>query len=144
MSDDTTTGTSGSQVPINTTSVTETIGRPPRKLYFFLQAFVLAATVGVCWIHRGMQDSVDSMEMKDISQITKLVFRLGHLLTNPLGMACAIFVVVGLGLLAIKGALDGILKFLIWLNVLWLLAFVVYSTANIWMPLLKARKELGG
>ena len=68
---------------------------------------------------------------------------MGTLLSTPVGLACAVFIVVGLGLLAIRGALDGFLKLLIWLNVLWLLGFLVFSTMGIWMPLIKAKQAAG-
>jgi hypothetical protein len=83
------------------------------------------------------------MDVKDLSQLTTLALAVGQFLTTPVGMACAIFIVVGLGLLAIRGAIDGFLKLLIWLNVLWLLGFVIVSTMGIWMPLLKAKQASG-
>ena len=52
MSDDTTTsGTSitGGQDPVYTTSLTSTIGRPPRKTYFAVQLIGLLATMNAAW-----------------------------------------------------------------------------------------------
>jgi hypothetical protein len=144
MSDETTsTSITGGQDPVYTTSLTRTIGRPPRKLYFFLQFFALVLTVGACWISKRYHEQVETMDVKDLTQFTNLAIAVGKLLTTPTGMACAIFIVIGLGLLAIRGAIDGFLKLLIWLNVLWLLGFIVVHTMGIWMPLLKAKQAAG-
>lgn len=142
MADDTTTSVTGGQDPIYTTAVTSTIGRPPRRMYFTIQMIALAATLGVCWISRTYVRGYGQADIKDFSRITTLLMRLGELLMTPIGFACAVFIVVGLGLLAIKGVIDGFLKFLIWANVLWLIAFLAFSTMSIWMPLLQARKNL--
>ena len=145
MSDDTTTsGTSitGGQDPVYTTSLTSTIGRPPRKTYFAVQLIGLLATMGAFWISRSFGKDIEHANLKDDSRLTALLLRIGELLTTPMGMACAIFVVLGLGLLAIRGAIDGILKFLIWANVLWLLAFIAYNTMAIWMPLIQAKRAV--
>jgi hypothetical protein len=144
MGDETTsTSITGGQDPVYTESLTKTLGRPPRKLYFFLQFFALILTIGLCLAHKRYHDQFESMDVKDLSQLTSLAIAVGQLLTTPVGMACAIFIVVGLGLLAIRGAIDGFLKLLIWLNVLWLLGFVIVSTMGIWMPLLKAKQASG-
>jgi hypothetical protein len=145
MSEDT--GTSitspSGQDPVYTTSVTATIGRPPRQLYFLIQVMALVVTIGVCWVSRNFHAKFEEMEIKDLSSVTTLAVAIGKLLTTPVGLAVAIFIVVGLGLLAVRGALDGFLKFLIWLNVLWLIGFLVLSTMGIWMPILKAKQALG-
>jgi hypothetical protein len=143
MGDETTsTSITGGQDPVYTTSLTKTIGRPPRKLYFVLQLSALALTIGLCWLHRHHQH-VEAMEFKDFSQLTGVAVAVGRLLMTPVGLACAVFIVVGLGLLAIRGVLDGFLKFLIWLNVLWLLVFLVVSTMEFWLPLLKSKTPAG-
>ena len=143
MGDETTsTSITGGQDPVYTTSLTKTIGRPPRKLYFVLQLFALALTIGLCWLHRHHQH-VESMEFKDFSQLTGVAMAVGRLLMTPVGLACAVFIVVGLGLLAIRGALDGLLKLLIWLNVLWLVVFLIVSTMEFWMPLFKSKAPAG-
>lgn len=144
MGDETTsTSITGGQEPVYTTSLTKTVGRPPRKLYFVLQLFALGLTLGLCWLSRRYHDRLDSMELRDLSQVTALAVTVGKMLMTPIGLACAVFIVVGLGLLAIRGALDGILKLLIWLNVLWLLVFLVVSTMGFWMPILKAKQAAG-
>lgn len=143
MNDDTGTSITSGQDPVYTTSITSTIGRPPRKKYFWIQVCALAVTLGLCMISRHFRAPVEQAEIKDLTRLTTLMMRVGELLTTPIGFACAVAVVLGLGLLAIKGALDGILKLLIWLNVLWLLAFVAFQTMGIWLPLLKARQTLG-
>ncbi len=132
MGDETTsTSITGGQDPVYTESLTRTLGRPPRKLYFFLQCFALILTLGICWVSRKYHDQFEAMDVKDLSELTALAIAVGKLLMTPVGMACAIFIVVGLGLLAIRGAIDGFLKLLIWLNVLWLLGFLVVSTMGI-------------
>lgn len=144
MGDETTsTSITGGQDPVYTETLTRTLGRPPRKLYFFMQFFALILTVGLCWAHRHFHDQIESMDVKDLTDVTALALSVGKLLMTPVGLACAIFIVVGLGLLAIRGAIDGFLKLLIWLNVLWLVGFVVVSTMGIWMPLLKAKQASG-
>jgi hypothetical protein len=143
MSDDTTTSNSsitGGPDPIYTTSVTSTIGRPPRKTYFAVQLIGLLATMGVFLISRTFGREIEHANLKDDSRLTALLLRVGELLTTPMGMACAIFIVLGLGLLAIRGAIDGILKFLIWANVLWLLVFIAYNTMAIWLPLIQSKQ----
>ena len=146
MSDVTTTsGTSitGGHDPVYTTSLTSTIGRPPRKTYFTVQLIGLLATLGAFWISRSFGKEIEHANLKDDSRLTALLLRVGELLTTPMGMACAIFIVLGLGLLAIRGAIDGILKFLIWANVLWLLVFIAYNTMAIWLPVIQAKRGVG-
>ena len=143
MSDDTTTGNTsitGGHDPVYTTSLTSTIGRPPRKTYFAVQLIGLIVTMGVFLISRSFGKEIDHANLKDDSRLTALLLRVGELLATPMGMACAIFIVLGLGLLAIRGAIDGILKFLIWANVLWLLVFIAYNTMAIWLPILQAKR----
>ena len=143
MSDETSTSISGSQDPVYTTAVTSTIGRPPRRTYFMIQLIAAIGTLGACWISRHFTRQVGEADVKDFAALTTLMTRVGELLTTPIGLACAIFIVLGLGLLAIRGALDGILKFLIWANVIWLLCFLAYHTMAIWMPLLRAKQAAG-
>jgi hypothetical protein len=143
MSDETSTSISGGQDPVYTTSLTSTIGRPPRRTYFVIQLIAAIATLGACWISRHFARQVDQADVKDFATLTTLLMRIGELLMTPVGLACAIFVVLGLGLLAIRGAIDGILKFLIWANVLWLLCFLAYHTMAIWLPLIKAKQASG-
>src|SRR6185295_14710396 len=114
MSDDT--GTSitnpSGQEPVYTTSLTSTIGRPPRKTYFWIQTFAVVLTMGLCVASRSFKERFESAEMKDYTRVTSMMMRVGELLATPIGFGCAVSIVVGLGLLAIRGALDGILKFL--------------------------------
>src|SRR3979411_789154 len=144
MSDDTSTSFTSGQDPVYTTSLTSTIGRPPRKIYFWVQLAVVVVTMVLCVLSRSYKEHFEQAEMKDLSRLTTVMMRVGELLTTPIGFGCAISIVLGLGLLAIKGVLDGILKVLIWLNVLWRLGFVAFHTMGIWMPLLKAKRTLGG
>jgi uncharacterized membrane protein YhaH (DUF805 family) len=143
MNEDTGTSITSGQDPVYTTSLTSTIGRPPRKVYFWVQLSVVVATMGLCVLSRNFKDHFEHSEIKDLSIVTTLMMRVGELLTTPIGFGCAISIVLGLGLLAIKGAIDGLLKLLIWLNVLWLIAFVGFHTMGIWLPLLKARQAAG-
>jgi len=143
MSDETSTSVTGGFDPVTTESYTSTIGRPPRKTYFVIQLIAAMATLAACWISRHFTEGAGQADVKDFTTLTTLMMRVGELLTTPIGMACAIFIVLGLGLLAIRGAIDGILKFLIWANVLWLLCFLAYNTMATWMPLLKARQAAG-
>ncbi len=143
MSDETSTSVTGGFDPVTTESFTKTIGRPPRRTYFIIQLIAAIATLGACWISRHFAHEVDQADIKDFTTLTTLMIRVGELLTTPIGLACAIFIVLGLGLLAIRGAIDGILKFLIWANVLWLLCFLAYHTMAIWLPLIKAKQAAG-
>src|SRR5689334_19075716 len=120
MSDETSTSITGGQDPVYTTSLTSTIGRPPRKKYFAIQLIGFLGTLGVYFISRGLVGTADKAEF-DHPRLTTLIMKMGELLTTPIGLACGICIVIGLGLLAIRGAIDGILKFLIWVNVLWLI-----------------------
>lgn len=144
MADDTSTSfnssSTGGHDPFVTESYTSTIGRPPRKTYFAIQMIGLVATLGVFWISRTMGAEIDKANLDDAA-LTALMLRVGELLTTPIGLACAIFIVLGLGLLAIRGAIDGILKFLIWANVLWLICFIAYNTMAIWLPLFKGKPD---
>jgi hypothetical protein len=142
MGEDTGTSITGGQDPVYTTSLTSTIGRPPRRTYFAVQMVGLIATLGVFFISKSFSNEIEHANL-DNPRVVALMMQVGSLLTTPVGMACAIFIVLGLGLLAIRGAIDGILKFLIWANVLWLLAFLAYNTMAIWMPLLKAKQAAG-
>jgi hypothetical protein len=143
MSDETSTSITGGQDPVYTTSLTATIGRPPRRTYFTIQLIAAIATLGGCWISHHYTKEVGAADIKDFTTLTTLMMRVGELLTTPIGLACAIFIVLGLGLLAIRGAIDGILKFLIWANVIWLLCFLAYHTMAIWLPLLRAKQAAG-
>src|SRR5262245_54045436 len=122
--DDTGTSFTRSQDPIVTTSVTSTIGRPPRRVYFWIQLFVVIATMSLCVLGKHYQSDVERADLKEWKRVTTLMMRVGEMLTTPIGFGCAVSIVIGLGLLAVRGMLDGILKFLIWLNVLWLIGFV--------------------
>ena len=152
MSDDSTTrrnddsGTSvtKSQDPVLTTSLTSTIGRPPRKVYFWIQLFAVVATMGLCVLGNQFQGHIGQADIKDLSRLTTLMMRVGEMLTTPIGFGCAVSIVIGLGLLAVRGMLDGILKFLIWLNVLWLIAFIAFHTMGIWLPLIRGAKASSG
>jgi hypothetical protein len=143
MSDETSTSITGGQDPVYTTSLTSTIGRPPRRTYFLIQLIAAIATLGAFWISRHFAQQVGEADVKDYTTLTTLMMRVGELLMTPIGLACAIFIVLGLGLLAIRGAIDGILKFLIWANVIWLLCFLAYHTMAIWLPLIKAKQAAG-
>lgn len=143
MADDTTTSITGGQDPVYTESLTRTLGRPPRRLYFYFQLTAFVLTIGMCWVSNRYHDQIEKMESSDLKRFAAVAAKVGSLLTTPVGLACAIFVVVGLGLLAVRGVLDGFLKLLIWLNVLWLLGFVVFSTMGIWLPILRARQAAG-
>ena len=143
MSDDTTTSVTGGQEAIYTTAVTSTIGRPPRKVYFWIQVIAVAVTLGLCWLSRSYKERMGQADLKDLTQVTTLLMRVGELLTTPIGMACALSIVLGLGLLAVKGVLDSVLKLLIWLNVLWLIVFVGFHTMSIWMPFFRSQQALG-
>ena len=151
MSDDSTTrrnedsGTSitNSQDPVLTTSVTSTIGRPPRRVYFWVQLTAVVATMGLCMLSRHYQSEVERADVKELKRLTTLMMRVGEMLTTPVGFGCAVSIVIGLGLLAVKGVLDGILKILIWLNVLWLIAFILFHTMGIWLPLIRGKPTPG-
>lgn len=152
MSDDSTTrrnddsGTSISKDhdPVLTTSLTSTIGRPPRKVYFWIQLIAVVTTMGLCVLGKHYQSDVERADIKEYKRLTTLMMRVGEMLTTPIGFGCAVSVVIGLGLLAVRGVLDGILKVLIWLNVLWLIAFVLFHTMGIWLPLIRGGKAAAG
>ena len=124
-----------------TRGVTSTIGRPPRKTYFVVQMIAFAATIGACLVSRHFEVAFRQIPMKDLPLPSDWLFKVGEFFSQPMGIALAAFVVLGLGLLALKGAIDGFLKLLIWLNVLWILAFVAIHTAGIWLPLLKGQPQ---
>jgi hypothetical protein len=129
--------------PVVTTSVTATIGRPPRKVYFWIQLIAVVATVGLCLLSRHFKTQVEQADIKDLTRLTTLMMKVGELLTTPIGFSCAVSIVLGLGLLAVKGVLDGILKLLIWLNVLWLIVFIAFHTMAIWLPLIRGKSPSG-
>ena len=129
--------------PVVTTSLTSTIGRPPRKVYFWIQFFAVVATMSLCLIGKHFRSDVERADFKEFKRVTTLMMRVGELLTTPVGFGCAVSVVIGLGLLAVRGVLDGILKVLIWLNVLWLIAFVLFHTMGIWLPLIRGKTPAG-
>jgi len=120
-----------------TETVTSTIGRPPRRTYFIVQLVVFAVTIGLCLINQHLEGAFRKLPMQDLPLPSDWLFKVGKFFSQPLGIAFAAFIVLGLGLLALKGVIDGFLKLLIWLNVLWILAFVAFHTMGIWMPLLK-------
>src|SRR5438046_1522913 len=107
MSDETSTSVTRGLDPVTTGSYTSTIGRPPRKTYFAIQMIGFIATLGVYFISRGMGSEVDKADFEN-PRLATLVMKMGELLATSIGLACGIFIVLGLGLLAIRGAIDGI------------------------------------
>jgi hypothetical protein len=142
MSDESSTSVTGGYDPVTTESFTKTIGRPPRKTYFTIQVLGFLVTLGVYFISRSLSSEIDKADFEN-ARWTTLIMKVGELLTTPIGLACAICIVIGLGLLAVRGAIDGILKFLIWANVLWLICYIAYHTMAIWLPLIKAKQAAG-
>jgi tellurite resistance protein TehA-like permease len=126
-----------------TSKVTSTIGRPPRKIYFIVQLVAFALTIGVCLLSVHMETTYRQLPLKDLPINSDWLFTLGKFFSKPLGIAIAAFIVVGLGLLALKGVIDGFLKVLIWVNVLWILVFIAVHTMGIWMPLLRGSPAAG-
>ncbi|HXX92745.1 MAG TPA: hypothetical protein VEN81_03875 [Planctomycetota bacterium] len=120
-----------------TTAVTSTIGRPPRRTYFVVQMIAFAATVAICLVSRHFEAAFRKLPMADLPLPSDWLFKVGSFFSQPLGIALAAFLVLGLGLLALKGAIDGLLKLLIWLNVLWILVFIAIHTAGVWLPLIR-------
>ena len=127
-----------------TGTVTSTIGRPPRRTYFVVQLIVFAVTIGVCVLNQKLEGAFRKIPMEDLPLPSDWLFKVGRFFSQPVGIALAAFIVLGLGLLALKGVIDGILKVLIWLNVLWILAFVAYQTMGVWLPLLKGHSGAPG
>ena len=125
--------------PVVTTSLTSTIGRPPRRVYFWIQLFVVIATMSLCVLGKHYQSDVERADLKEWKRVASLMMRVGEMLTTPIGFGCAVSIVIGLGLLAVRGVLDGILKVLIWLNVLWLICFILFHTMAIWLPLIRGK-----
>ncbi len=120
--------------PVTTTSVTATIGRPPRKFYFIVQAAAFLATLGVALAAEECEALFGKMNVP-LPVSSELLVSLGRFLRNPVGLSCIAAMVLGLGLLAFKGVLDGILKALIWFNVLWIVGVAaVYLLGGI-LPL---------
>ncbi len=127
-----------------TSAVTSTIGRPPRKTYFVLQVFAFAITVVACVVSARFESTFRRLPMKDLPLPADWIFTVGKFFSQPIGIAVAAFIVLGLGLLALKGVIDGFLKVLIWLNVLWILVFIAVQTMGIWMPLVRGQGAEGG
>src|SRR5258708_39198333 len=104
MGDETTsTSISGEQDPVYTESLTKTLGRPPRKLYFFLQFFALVLTIGICFVSQKYKDHFATMEVRHLSQFTSMAMAVRQLRITPVRVACAGRVGPRPGLLAIRG-----------------------------------------
>ena len=127
-----------------TTAVTSTIGRPPRRTYFVVQMLAFAATVAVCLVSQHFETAFRKLPMADLPLPSDWLFKVGSFFSQPMGIALAAFIVLALGLLALKGAIDGLLKLLIWLNVLWILVFIAIHTAGIWLPLIRGHPPAPG
>lgn len=127
-----------------TSAVTSTIGRPPRKTYFVVQLVAFAATVAICIVSSHFEGAFRQLALKDLPIPADWLFTLGRFFRQPLGIAVVAFVVVALGLLALKGVIDGFLKILIWLNVLWIVVFVAVHTMGIWLPLVRGPQPGAG
>jgi hypothetical protein len=112
--------------PVTTTSVTATIGRPPRKFYFILQMTAFAVTVGLAFAMTRSEGLLEGKELQNVPVpvSTEILLQIGAFLKQPLGFSCGVALCLGLGLIAVKGAIDGFLKFLIWINVLWIIGVV--------------------
>jgi hypothetical protein len=128
--------------PVTTTSVTATIGRPPRKLYFMLQVVAFALTLAVAFLAERYERDFAEMEMT-MPWVSTILVALGKFLRQPLGLSCVAALILGLGLLAFKGAMDGILKAMIWLNVLWIVGVAgIYFLGGV-LPIQQFRERLG-
>jgi hypothetical protein len=127
-----------------TTAVTSTIGRPPRRTYFVVQMLAFAATVAVCLVSQHFEAAFRKLPMGDLPLPSDWLFKVGSFFSQPMGIALAAFIVLALGLLALKGVIDGFLKLLIWLNVLWILVFIAVHTAGIWLPLIRGHPAVPG
>jgi hypothetical protein len=106
---------------VTTTSVTATLGRPPRKFYFWIQVLAFGLTVAVAFLAGRVEEEALRTNLQ-LPVSSEVLVKLGRVLREPLGLSCVAAIILGLGLLALKGVLDGILKALIWLNVLWIVA----------------------
>ena len=122
-----------------TREFTSTIGRPPRRTYFVVQMIAFSLTVVVCLVSAHFEGAFRQLPMRDLPLPSDWLFKVGQFFSQPMGIALAAFIVLGLGLLALKGVIDSFLKLLIWLNVLWILAFIAIHTVGIWLPLLKGQ-----
>ena len=127
-----------------TRTVTSTIGRPPRRTYFVVQMIAFSATVAVCLVSTHVEGAFRKLPMGDLPLPADWLFRVGQFFSQPMGIALAAFIVLGLGLLALKGVIDGFLKILIWLNVLWILVFIAVHTVGIWLPLVRGQPAAPG
>src|SRR5262245_31876556 len=95
--DDTGTSITNSQDPVLTTSVTSTIGRPPRRVYFWIQLIAVMVTMALCVLSRRYQNEVERADFKEFKRVTTLMMRVGEMLTTPVGFGCAVSIVIGLG-----------------------------------------------
>jgi hypothetical protein len=127
---------------VTTTSVTATIGRPPRKFYFLVQFFAFGVTVGVAFLAERCEIIFQELGMHDLPILSGVLLSLGRFLREPLGLSCVAAIVLGLGLLAFKGVLDGILKALIWLNVLWIVVVCAIYFLGRSLPLWQISSQL--
>jgi uncharacterized membrane protein YhaH (DUF805 family) len=133
--------TSRSDAQVYTTAVTSTIGRPPRKTYFLVQGIAFAVTVGVCLVTLKYDRVLGSKEIKLPAEVLVVMSKV---MSKPAGIAVGIGVCVVLGLLAIRGALDGFLKMLIWLNVLWVVLVVAVLAVTVLLPALRGQPPAAG
>lgn len=123
---------------------TKSIPRPQRRLYAVTLAVVLVVlAVGVLLIRKyGVE--LARGELKQLPLPTEAVVKLAAFLQTPLGMGCAVGSFMILGLLALKGVLDGALKILIGINFVALAVFILVMVLGLFVPLMKIREQFGG
>ena len=120
---------------------TKSIPKPKRKLYVASLVAAFAITVALSFVSGGFDRAAGRMEFKGSRIPVEVVLWMGRLLREPLWLGVAVFAVVFLALLALKGLLDRILKLLIGVNNVWLLLFLLLSLTS-WVAFFKVAEKL--
>jgi len=104
------------------------VRRPPgaaRILFAVSTGLVFFLTLGAAVFAGGLEKGYSDLGIKNLPVPTELVFAVARVLKDPVWLAVIVAGCLFLVLLALKGFLDVLLKFLIGLNFLWLVVFLL-------------------
>lgn len=120
---------------------TQKMGRAPRRLFAATLILVFLVTAGFGLVARRYRLSSEELQIKGLPIPTEFVFWVSAALENPAIVGGALFAVIFLCFLGLKGLFDKILKWLIGLNILWLIVFLLASLIT-WITVFKIGEQM--
>jgi len=116
---------------------------PPRRLAFIvLQLSAAVSLVTLSFVTGSFEKVFAEMEMRELPLPTEGILALSRFLRWPPGLALFVILVALIVYGARRGALDLILKKLIWANVIALLVMIPLWVLSIFLPIIKIQQQL--